>query len=1034
MLLDEAISKLNKLIAGQEKRKPTLELDWESLDIDGFDIKQNGTPVFLLDWNFKPGSTMGFDTREFFGSLGGYYYSIQFLRENADGSIGINPGQEARLRNLKSGNFGAPFLGMRLVPDFIKKAYPDFTKGGSTFTGFDIDHPQARKLHKTLFEKYVPFFKGKNMSKLGYMLSNEPHWNTSGTWDVVEITAHTKSKFVDWLKRKHGTITEVNNLWSTSFSNFRQAANSFVTPVNKSLRGSPQYYDFMRFNQNRVTEWFTFLRDEIKKIDPDAKTHIKLIPGQWYDGSRDNGLDFEALTNLTEIIGHDAEMKHSTRWGKNNPWQEKYILEWRDLAISYDFFQSIKPNAINYNSEGHSLLGSSMDVFLRPSYARASQWISTIHGGDVTTNWAWLRNADGSLKSNFKLAASTTQQPRILNELHATMIDLNTYGKEISDLQHIKSPMRFFYSETSAINKPNHMTQLKELYEDFYFEGYRLGFATENIIKKQNAKNWEFIVVSNTEYATYNEFKTIQNYLDNGGTVLIDGISLRKNEYGKNRSARLTSGSGTLLNISNKNIKAQVLALLDQRGYKPAVKVMETNSVAGFKGVFPRSVRTKNGKNIISLVNVGKDKTKIELSLGTNTNVSITNMLTGTKLNNNFDMIPEQVLLLEVAKESGNSENNIIVNGFYNIQNIDTAQNMTASQSDNHNATMLNTSKSEDQVWEFIHLGNGIHKIKNINTERYLEVGGGRCANDANINTWTTANVDHHKWYITKIGENHYLRPLHCTDRAMDKSIGSNGNVKIWKYNKNNKNQKFKLVPVNASNTIIVNGTYTIESANTGQHVISPNWEDFNVRMYRKLSAKDQQWVFEHIGNRKHTIKNVKTGRYLESFARGCGRNTNLNSWPTLNGGNHQQWLITKIGDNHYLRPSHCEDFAMDKSRGIDGNVKLWNFNTDNNNQKFKLIPVSITRNFDESSAFSIYPNPTNGILYIDTLQKDYKVYSIVVYGVLGNIVKTIDKNLNENQSIDISDLNSGLYMIAIKSHLSSNNDQTTSVFKIFKE
>ena len=61
------------------------------------------------------------------------------------------------------------------------------------------------------------------------------------------------------------------------------------------MQGSPMYFDFMAFNMDRVTEWFSFLKNEIRKYDPQAKTHIKIMPNLWSDNKRDSGIDLEEI-------------------------------------------------------------------------------------------------------------------------------------------------------------------------------------------------------------------------------------------------------------------------------------------------------------------------------------------------------------------------------------------------------------------------------------------------------------------------------------------------------------------------------------------------------------------------------------------------------------------------------------------------------------------------------------------------------------------------------------------------------------------
>ncbi len=61
------------------------------------------------------------------------------------------------------------------------------------------------------------------------------------------------------------------------------------------------------------------------------------------------------------------------------------------------------------------------------------------------------------------------------------------------------------------------------------------------------------------------------------------------------------------------------------------------------------------------------------------------------------------------------------------------------------------------------------------------------------------------------------------------------------------------------------------------------------------------------------------------------------------------------------------------------------------------------------SSDFSIYPNPANNVLRINTNQS---IEEINIYNVSGSLVRTI---LNNTSTINISDLNKGMYILVVK-------------------
>ncbi len=642
-LLDESMVYLNTLISGENIRKQTTTIDWSALEVQGNKIMQNGKPVFLNDWIWGP------------NGLSGAYFAPNNLEQRSDGSGKLKQWPKDQLNEkANSGILGTPFLGHTSVPGYISNNHPDILNAQTTFTKYDIDHPKAREMLSDLLTQVATIFQGKKAAELGYMIANEPHWNTAeGTWDVIIPSEYSKQNFVNWLASKHeNNINNLQAAWSSNPSSFQQAVDNFIFPVPYALQGEGEWYDWMKFNQERVTEYFIFMKDQIRTKDPNSKVHIKLIPGMWSGNKRDHGLDFEALTNISQVIGNDAGGINSYLWGSTKWWEENYAFDWSAVSMPYDFLSSVKPNAVNYNSETHFLSKASFrDIFLEPSYARMTHWLATLHGMNVSTNWFWGRNSDGSPKGNggSGYPGSVLQQPKIYHEILSTMIDLNAHSEAIDALQHIRKPVRLFYSETSAINSLAYMENVFDTYESIYFDGYAIGFVTENILQTQSSSQWDVVVIANAETVKSSEITALQNYLNNGGTVIIDNASLLKDEYGNLHSQILNANTGTLITTTTNNIKTEVDNFLNTKNIIQPVKITETNPLgANVKGCVHRSVDI-NEKTVVNLVNITKEPINIHLELTNGvTNIEAINLLNGKTVSIPFTMQPEEVLLLEI--------------------------------------------------------------------------------------------------------------------------------------------------------------------------------------------------------------------------------------------------------------------------------------------------------------------------------------------------------------------------------------------------
>lgn len=681
-ILDKGIANLKKVLDGSIVRRPVSKIDWENIVVEEDQLLSNGKPVFLFDYFSKSVGRPLTDKEVYNDHLGNIYHGGSRLYE-VDRDRAINPfilNQDGTFNQEKLGyitevpntNVGFLILWNMGMPEWIHQQEPEVAKGRSLFTGFDVDNPLMRQVWSDVIRKAGELTKGKKVTQLGYILSNEPHWySEKGHWsqnfkEMNDISSYTLKKFRNWLEKKYNNKIDVlNRNWQSVFSDFN--AVEIEIPIDKSNRGKPLWYDWCRFNMDRGIDWFTYLQKELHRANPDADTHIKIMPNLFTDDYRSHGIDLEALTELTTMIGDDAKAVagRDLRWpDRPEKWESKYAYFWEELALSYDFMESVSPHKIHVNSETHFLSTSGWrDLNTSADYVRNVFWLATIHGMDAGISWFWARDPDGSPEDRLEgelsffdpalagsYAGSANMQPQTVNEVAQVYMDLNSFSEEVMALRKQQRPIRLFHSETSAINKKHHMAEQFELYESLYFEGFPLGYATEKIIKKQNPENWDVIVVYKTEFVTDAEFDALQSYLNHGGTIIIDHQnSLRKNEYGEQRPKYLEESNGTLIlmekEVAVTQLKNKALAVIS--GNLPEVVLTESNGSAD-KGCTWRVVKNPNGSYWMTILNVGKNTAKLQIQMKNDGKAISTDMLTGQQLGAAFELKSNGVLLLEI--------------------------------------------------------------------------------------------------------------------------------------------------------------------------------------------------------------------------------------------------------------------------------------------------------------------------------------------------------------------------------------------------
>ncbi len=188
-ILQNAIDEITKVINGKYIRKKEQEANWSYAKLKGNKIEQNNRFVFLLEHFWKPSNNY----LRFFGMADGTYISPNHLtNEKRDVQTYINN----RLAEKPDGNLGFVFVDSDHIPQWAKEKYNKFDKDAGQFGKYDIDYQSTKELYKLYA---LPYIKGENYTKLGYMMFNEPSFFTENSvWNSREVSKYTIQNFKEW--------------------------------------------------------------------------------------------------------------------------------------------------------------------------------------------------------------------------------------------------------------------------------------------------------------------------------------------------------------------------------------------------------------------------------------------------------------------------------------------------------------------------------------------------------------------------------------------------------------------------------------------------------------------------------------------------------------------------------------------------------------------------------------------------------------------------------------------------------------------
>ena len=142
-------------------------------------------------------------------------------------------------------------------------------------------------------------------------------------------------------------------------------------------------------------------------------------------------------------------------------------------------------------------------------------------------------------------------------------------------------------------------------------------------------------------------------------------------------------------------------------------------------------------------------------------------------------------------------------------------------------------------------ISNGWYYIKNVNSQKYLQVKNNQGGNSVNVEIGTGTGVRGQKWYVTNTSDG-YFTLKNGNGYMLDVQYGANNDGQnIQTYSANNANaQRFKAVKIGNSNAYGI-----VTKISSGKKALDVyNWsksDGANVCQWSYYGNANQQWIFE---------------------------------------------------------------------------------------------------------------------------------------------------------------------------------------------
>jgi len=147
------------------------------------------------------------------------------------------------------------------------------------------------------------------------------------------------------------------------------------------------------------------------------------------------------------------------------------------------------------------------------------------------------------------------------------------------------------------------------------------------------------------------------------------------------------------------------------------------------------------------------------------------------------------------------------------------------------------------------------------------------------------------------------------------------------------------LPPLSTNGGPIANGTYKIESRNSGLVLDASGWGTANgtqINQWSYTGGANQLWTVTNLGNNQYSIIGVQSGKSIDINGWSSTNGTKVQLWD-YSGGNNQKFTFTETRTGYYritpvLAPGSCLD-VTGYSSANGASVQLWSYGSGANEE-----------------------------------------------------------------------------------------------------
>ena len=555
----------------------------------------------------------------------------------------------------------------------------------SAYINFNPTHPAIKTLHDKQAEILLPALK-KYKCITSIMLVNEPIFEANDK-------PYYYDKWTAYIKNLYNSIDALNGAYGTAYTSFDDVK------MPSKEENTPLYYDYREFTTDILKEYFTNLRNTIKKYLPDMPVGVKLM--QYTRATSKANYSWNIKYDKYKDI-FDVNYNDSFAFVGDNRFPIQGKMLW------YDYLRSVIDAPV-INGENHVIedtINNSGTTDINydsriPSHVATDMWQGAIHGSDQTSNWLL---SDNERTAQSYPNATALYRPDLLSEISKTTLDMERLSDEITAIQDAPSDTAILYSDASWNYNSNFTADNYNAYLAAIYNGHKVKFITEKTL--DNLTDQKVLIVPNCANTTAETIQKIKTYIDGGGKVIFVGTDCLKKD--RNNQSLSVDVLSAVSNLYSSAVTVDDISELSDALYNTYDK-MGLNAITVTDETTGRKVADtewtavrKDGDYIINLCNYSETHTpNISIRINGKKVKQFRELRKDKTYNDNIDLSVNKPVMLKVLSLE---DDNV-----YEPKNVIAVQN-SSSQTENIgiNVSWVNpTAETLDRVTIYEHSENG---------------------------------------------------------------------------------------------------------------------------------------------------------------------------------------------------------------------------------------------------------------------------------------------------------------------------------------